>query len=141
VIQIGERHAVVFWPDFPVVIYGGSESLVLRRTQTFKLDRAHEILSIRTFIGWDRGDIGEAHIIVTDSNGVPLYSRSEHRQNGYDLNYDAFNTQVVPVKSNTGSIKIDLLVRCTGENENPMVFQRNNPLSVFFDANVTIFYN
>lgn len=140
VLQIGAEHAIIFWPDLPVVIYGGAESLVLRRVQTFNLDRQHEIVSIRTFIGWDRGDIGEAHIIVIDHKGVPIYSRSVHRQNGYDENYDAFDLQEVPVPSTTDTLTVDLLVRCTGQNDNPQAYKRSNPLSVFFDATVTVFY-
>ena len=140
ILQMGANHAVISWPDLPRVIYGGSESLVLRRRQVFVLGDKKNIVSFSTFMGWDRGDIGEAHILIFDANGVPIYMRSDHRQNGYDINYNAYDLKPVPVPTSTRSLTVDLLVRCTGENLNPTAFARNNPLSVFFEANVLVYF-
>lgn len=139
-IQYSGSQAVIVWPDMPVVVYGGSEDWVLRRSQTYDLGAERSITALSTFMGWDRGDIGEAHVIVSDERGVVIYARSMHRQNGYDENYDAMNTASPIVPTKTRTISVDLLVRCTGDNLNPGVYPRDNTTSVFFEANLRVYY-
>lgn len=48
------------------------------------------ICEVRTFVGWDRGSIGEANLELNFPGGYRLMERSEHKE--LMQNYDAWKT-------------------------------------------------
>jgi len=56
----------------------------IRRYEGIKIERCF-IYKVTSFIGWDRGDIGEAGIAIFDAAGRAIYERSDHKEAGIFL--------------------------------------------------------
>jgi len=77
-------------PQMPVMVLGGDEERVYRRTWRVPFVSNHvvDIYEAWSFIGVDRGDVVEADIEVSTMEGTRYHLRSEHKESM--MSYDAW---------------------------------------------------
>ena len=105
------------WPDgyWPVIVQGGKESLVLRRSWRTRMPVPMSPVGVWTFIGLDRGDIVEADIDVYGPKGIPLAHRSMHKEGM--ISYDAWRYCPIGAMGALRRIRLDIVCRVNGINE------------------------
>jgi len=118
------------FPDYPKVVYGGSEDLVLRESYHWVFDKPVSFYAADSFIGLDRGDIGEFDIYAYVNAGFPIYKRSLHMQQA--MPYNAYEVQYYSGKGQR--LAIDLVARVTATNnllddQSIRLYRNNNRLS------------
>lgn len=72
------------------------------------------ITEVRSFIGWDRGSIGEAGLDLALGD-QRIYERSEHKES--PVNYDAWKVRAVRVASTGRSLAMAIGAGMTAPNE------------------------
>lgn len=112
---MGNRSYTLMLPDQPVIVHGGSEDRVYRRTWRVPFpnnDRTY-ITEVSSFIGFDPGDVGEADVELETYGGYRFYLRSMHKET--DGIFDAWDTKDVLV-SDEGMV-VTLVARCNGTQQ------------------------
>lgn len=77
--EAGRCSYVVEFPDQPMTVQGGDESLVLSKVFEFSLPETQHCFGAETFIGLDNGDRGEFDIGLSTASGYHILDRSFHR--------------------------------------------------------------
>lgn len=72
------------------------DTSLIRRYENYKLPCKAEIYKISTFLGWDRGDIGECGVGIFDESGRSIYERTDHKEAGvHQLNFWVWKSQLI----------------------------------------------
>jgi hypothetical protein len=104
------------FPDnyWPVIVFGGCEDNVFRRSWWTSLSTKIIPQGIWTFIGLDRGNIVEADIEVYTQEDIPLVLRSLHKETLG--NYDAWQYNSIDYVGATQVVKVAVTCRVNGKN-------------------------
>jgi len=109
----GRKTFSIEFPDQPVLVTGVGEDLVYRKTVEVPLGAAYNIYQVDSFLGLDRGDVGEFSIEVDAHPGPSVYQRSFHKERGG--NFESF--WPLPCDADTTAVKIYLSGRVAADNE------------------------
>jgi hypothetical protein len=99
--------------DYPVVVRGGSEDLVRHDRYEITLPQSFQVYASDSFLGLDRGDIGEFDVFAYINGVIPVHKRSKHKEIASD--YNAYEPQYYWATGRT--LVVDLSTRVTGRNE------------------------
>jgi hypothetical protein len=100
------------WDGGPQVVYLGEDQVV--RDVLLPIPVQATICEARTFIGWDRGSIGEAGVDV-NARGTRLLERSDHKES--PTNYDAWAARAIRFDLVAGDeLHLQLRASQTGPN-------------------------
>jgi hypothetical protein len=99
--------------DYPVVVHGGSEDLVRHDRYEITLPQSFQVYASDSFLGLDRGDIGEFDVFAYINGVIPVHKRSKHKEIPSD--YNAYEPQYYWATGR--KLVVDLSTRVTGRNE------------------------
>ena len=77
--DLGRYQIVVRFKGSPM--YLKQDETWIKRYEGIKIQKCC-IYKVTSFIGWDRGDIGEAGVALFDKAGRAIYERSDHKEAG-----------------------------------------------------------
>lgn len=110
----GVRAIRIEFPGWPRVVMGISEADVVREDYVVDLGAPYRFYSAGSFIGLDRGDVGEYDVQIAAANGPIFYARSLHKETAAP--YDAEDWRhTAPLVC--GKLVIHLSARVTGPND------------------------
>lgn len=66
------------WTEMPLEIAGAGNHISF--ATDLPIGSAWEVGEVESFIGFDRGDLAEAHVLVYDDQNRALYRRSLHKE-------------------------------------------------------------
>lgn len=107
----GESTITLEFPNMPVLVKGGSEDFVFKKTFQVPLGKTFKIQKIRRFIATERGDLGEFDIEVF-SDGLSVYRESFHKE--MPVSYQAWDEEAITVTSS--ELVVKLVARVTAAN-------------------------
>lgn len=120
----GVRSIRIEFPGiWPRVVLGASEADAVREEYVVKLPEAWTFYAGGSFIGLDRGDVGEYDVVVAANNGPEIYSRSLHKE--VPETFDAEDWKYASWV-NTDELRIWINARTTGAND---ILRRGQPWS------------
>lgn len=115
----GNTQLDISWEDMPVVVCEGEgiQARILQRRAVIDLPEPRVAETLDSFMGFDRGDVIEADVIIYDDQGRRLYHRSLHLEGNVPECYDAKEPRDSLSTHPTGRIIMDVVCRANGPND------------------------